>query len=220
MPDIDPRIEKARRIAAAVRGSAEAICDPVADHAWYWEAWTNVDHAARLRDWIADTQDEAASTAFIENLRQVQVAIYRYRRPGEFISDKDRFGPESLGMGAMNKLGDLAWTIERIVLAAGPTDARRGSDGDDLRDDGIPHGWREAALAGQREELLSIEQSAECIHKSERTVYRMMKDGLHYLQPSCGRKSHRRIRKSDLIAWMDGTHPDCRGDKMADSATA
>lgn len=83
-----------------------------------------------------------------------------------------------------------------------------GTQGDEENDD-PPHSdeWRKEVLAGKEDELLSIEEAGGCIKMSERTVYRMMDDGMPYLQPKDKPKSHRRIWKSDVLAWREGKHP-------------
>ena len=68
--------------------------------------------------------------------------------------------------------------------------------------------WRQDALVGKEEEQLSVEKAAGCIKMSEKTIYRMMDEGMPYNQPKVKPKSHRRIWKSDLVAWRAGTHPD------------
>ena len=67
--------------------------------------------------------------------------------------------------------------------------------------------WRRDVLAGEKDEMLSVEEAAGCIRMSERTIYRMMDEGMRYMQPENKPKSHRRIRKSDVLGWRSGNHP-------------
>ena len=67
--------------------------------------------------------------------------------------------------------------------------------------------WRRDALAGDEEEQLSVEDAAGYIKMSGKTIYRMMDEGMPYMQPRDKPKSHRRIWKSDLVAWRADTHP-------------
>lgn len=68
--------------------------------------------------------------------------------------------------------------------------------------------WRIESLADQEEEQLSITRAAGLIKMSESKIYRMLSDGLPCSPPmGDGKKLHRRIWKSDLLAWFNGTHP-------------
>jgi len=69
------------------------------------------------------------------------------------------------------------------------------------------HEWRQEILAGEEEERLSIEKAGGCINMSDKTIYRMMGAGMPYTQPEDKPKNHRRIRKSDVLAWQAGKHP-------------
>lgn len=135
----------------------------------------------------------------------------RYRRPCQ------RF------MGLLGSIGEHRKQLERVrpqpkqtkrTTALGRRDASGGSAAvDDVaraligEQQTAPEGWRDKALAGHSEGNLSIEDAAGFIRMSERTIYRMMDDGMPYTQPSGKPNSHRRISKSDLRAWVTGTHP-------------
>ncbi len=112
----------------------------------------------------------------------------------------------NLREGYCDRLAPALDAIEsglRRIVDGGTTEDSQHTDDSSSADE-----WRQKILADEKEERLSIEQAAGCISMSDRTVYRMMDDGMPYMQPRDKPKSHRRIRKSDVLAWRKGIHPD------------
>lgn len=107
--------------------------------------------------------------------------------------------------------GDCAvawyWSAVQPALVQLAINVEQRGAGEMVKQSAAREDWRDEILGGETEERLSVEKAAGCIQISERTIYRMMDDGLPYMQPKDKPKSHRRIRKSDVLAWRAGSHP-------------
>lgn len=150
-------------------------------------------------------------TQIIDELIAVEQIIdhmlYARLSDWRFLAEQ-RFGTEEVLMAAVEKMNRLVRAIGVVIdgMHQVTPDERLVAMLDEQET--MPETWRAKALAEHSEEHLSIENAAGCIGMSARTIYRMMDDGMPYTQPTGKPKAHRRIRKSDLLAWARGTHPD------------
>ena len=111
---------------------------------------------------------------------------------------------ETKATGGSTAIDDGAKADAEVQLAI---NAEQRGTGELVKQRAPREDWRKEILMDEAEERLSVEKAAGCIQMSERTIYRMMDDGLPYMQPRDKPKSHRRIRKSDVLAWRAGSHP-------------